>query len=156
MDEIVLRPAVYEDMNSLLEFEQGVIAAERPFEPTLKAGAVNYYDIDEMIRSENIKLVVALIDQELIGCGYALKEKGKPFQKFEHFAYIGFMFVKPQHRGKGVSKKILQDLTQWAKSENINEIRLDVYGDNMAAVRAYEKAGFSKHLVHMRLDLEED
>ncbi len=154
MDGIVLRPATPKDVNILLEFEQGVIAAERPFEPTLKAGTINYYDIEEMIQSEDIKLVVASLNQEIIGCGYARKERSKPFQKFDYHAYIGFMFVKPEYRGKSVSQKIIEYLIEWAKSKNINEIRLDVYCDNLAAVSAYEKVGFRKHMVNMRLSLD--
>jgi ribosomal protein S18 acetylase RimI-like enzyme len=44
-------------------------------------------------------------------------------------------------------------LTGWAKAKGILEIRLDVYSDNDSAIRAYEKAGFSKLLTEMRVDL---
>ncbi|MGB5500466.1 MAG: GNAT family N-acetyltransferase, partial [Maribacter sp.] len=31
------------------------------------------------------------------------------------------------------------------------EIRLTVYDENHAAIRAYEKVGFKKHIIEMRL-----
>ena len=37
MDKIYLRPAAMGDLNTLLAFEQELIAAERPYEPALKA-----------------------------------------------------------------------------------------------------------------------
>jgi len=30
---------------------------------------------------------------------------------------------------------------------------LDVYNDNSAALRAYEKAGFQRHMITMRMDV---
>jgi len=64
------------------------------------------------------------------------------------------MFVKPEHRGKGISQKIIEKLVTWAKSKNFNELRLDAYDDNLSAIKAYEKFGFKKHLVEMRIEIE--
>ena len=36
MDQLKIRVATIKDLPLLLEFEQGVITAERPFDPTLK------------------------------------------------------------------------------------------------------------------------
>jgi hypothetical protein len=30
-----------------LEFEQGIITAERPYDPTLKQGTISYYNIEK-------------------------------------------------------------------------------------------------------------
>jgi hypothetical protein len=38
MSTINIREAKLEDLNILLEFEQGIITAERPYDPTLKEG----------------------------------------------------------------------------------------------------------------------
>ena len=153
MREILLRPARLEDLDILLEFEQGVILAERPFEPTLKPEHIHYYDIRQMIQSEDIALLVALIEDEIVGSGYARIEKAKPFQNHDYYAYLGFMYVKPEYRGKGINQKILEALILWARSKKIDEIRLDVFHENLPAVSAYEKAGFKKLLVKMRLDI---
>lgn len=155
MNVITLRSAKIEDLPILLEFEQGVIAAERPFVSTLKKNHINYYDISEMIEAEHIELIVAQIGDEIIGSGYARIEKPKSYHHYDFHAYIGFMYVKPAHRGKGISKKILDALIAWAKSREVYEIRLDVYNDNWPAVRAYEKAGFKKELVRMSLNVED-
>jgi len=50
---------------------------------------------------------------------------------------------------------IMEVLLQWCKKRNIHEIRLDVYDVNDPAIRAYEKVGFSKHMIHMRLDISD-
>jgi len=38
-----------------------------------------------------------------------------------------------------------------AFSRGVTEMRLEVYRDNLAAIKAYEKAGFSELLIEMRL-----
>jgi GNAT superfamily N-acetyltransferase len=63
------------------------------------------------------------------------------------------MYVEPAHRGKGVNKKIIEALKHWALSQNITELRLDVYYHSESAIRAYEKVGFIRHMVDMRLGI---
>ena len=153
MDKINFRSAALNDLPTLFEFEQGIITAERPFDPTLKTEQINYYDIKAMIESNDTEVVVALINKEIIASGYVQIKKANPYLKFDQFGYIGFMFVKPEYRGKGISQKIIEQLKLWAKSKGINELRLDVYEDNHKAVSAYERFGFKKHLVEMRIGI---
>ena len=42
MHPINIRKAHPDDLEKLLEFEQGIISAERPFDPTLKEGKIHY------------------------------------------------------------------------------------------------------------------
>ena len=153
MDEVKIRKATLDDIETLLVFEQGVIRAERPFDKTLHEDPVNYYDIEAMIRADNIELVVAEIGEQIIGSGYARIEKSKHYLKHRVHAYLGFMYVVPEHRGKGINKKIINALKLWAQAQNITEFRLDVYHNNSAAIKAYENAGFVKHMIEMRRDV---
>ena len=149
---VTTRIATLEDIETLLEFEQGVINFERPFDPTLKK-ETTYYDIPEMIASSEVLLLVAVLDTEIIASGYARIEAAKPYLKHQQYAYLGFMFVTPNHRGKGVNGVVLEALNVWIRSKNISEVRLDVYSENPSAIKAYEKAGFKKHLINMRKGL---
>lgn len=156
MDHLIIRKATLEDLDILLRLEQGVINAERPFDRTLKTGPNNYYDIEEMIASSSVEIVVAELDHEIIGSGFARLESSKPYLKHRYHAYLGFMYVVPDHRGNGVNKKIIEALKQWAISQNVTEMRLDVYSNNLSAIKAYEKAGFTKHMIEMRMGLKEE
>lgn len=154
MEEIQIRQAVLNDLDTLLEFEQGIVMAERPYDETLKDGKISYYDLKAFISDPATEVLVAAHNGKPIGSGYARIMKAKPFVKHREYAYLGFMYVHPDHRGKGVNKLIVDALKQWCLSREITEIRLDVYSDNRAAIKAYEKAGFQRHLVNMRIPLK--
>jgi GNAT superfamily N-acetyltransferase len=153
MNPINIRKATLKDLEKLLEFEQGIITAERPFDPTLKEGKISYYNIEKMITATDVEIVVAHINDEIIGSGYARIEEAKPYLNHKLYAYLGFMYTHPSHRGKGVNAQIIESLTNWVRSQDVFEMRLDVYNDNPSAIKAYEKIGFKKHLINMRIGL---
>ena len=153
MSLIVTRKATLSDLPTLRRFEQGVIAAERPFDCQIKEDPVHYYDLENMIEASHIELVVAELDGEVVGSGYARIENARHFLKHQLHAYLGFMFVDPAYRGKGVNKEIIEALKNWAISQGITEMLLEVYDGNLPAIKAYEKVGFSKQLISMRMAL---
>ena len=153
MSLIVTRKATLSDLPTLRRFEQGVIAAERPFDGQIKEDPVHYYDLENMIAASHIELVVAELDGEVVGSGYARIENARHFLKHQLHAYLGFMFVDPAFRGKGVNKEIIYALKNWAISQGITEMLLEVYDGNLPAIKAYEKVGFSKQLIAMRMAL---
>lgn len=151
---MLVRTADFNDKPTLLEFEQGVISAERPFDPTIKTTATTYYDLDFLISSSDAEVAVVETDGEIIASGYAWIKEAKHFLQYSHYAYLGFMFVKPEYRGTGVNKLVLQHLMHWAQSKNIHEMRLEVYEGNEPAIKAYEKFGFSALLIEMRMEIK--
>lgn len=149
---MITREATEQDLKILLEFEQGIVTAERPFNSTLIEGEIHYYDLKHLIQSQDATVIVAEENNEIIASGYALIKKAeKDYYQFKEYAYLGFMYVKPEYRGKGINKVITEELISWSKSRGMNEVRLDVYAQNESAVKAYEKAGFEPHLLTMRL-----
>src|SRR5690606_24446566 len=109
-----------------------------------------YYDISAMLSSPDTRLLIALADGEPAGCGYARIETSKHYLRHPQHAYLGFMYVTPEHRGKGINKQIINALKTWAAGRGISEMRLEVYVNNIRAIAAYEKVGFTKHMVEMR------
>ena len=154
---MLIRKATIEDLPVLLQFEQGIITAERPFDSTLKPDPISYYDLKAFITSTDVQVLVAEIDGEIAGSGYArIKKNPDAYYDFEKYAYLGFMYVLPEYRGQGINKQIIDALKNWAGSQNISEFRLEVYYDNASAIRAYEKIGFSKYSLEMRFNLEDE
>ena len=152
MNEINIRPAELADLETLLTFEQGIILAERPLDSTLKEGEIHYYDLAALIEKPDAEVLVAVAGQELVGSGYALIMPSVDYRTHDLHAYLGFMYVRPEFRGRGINQLVLDGLIAWATARGVFEIQLEVYPNNDAAVRAYEKAGFQPNLLRMRLD----
>ncbi len=153
---ILIRKATPADLETLLRFEQGVVQAERPFDPTLGEGAIHYYDISGMLASNEVEFLVAISGSRIVGCGFARIEPSKPFLKHAQHAYVGLLYVEPECRGAGVNAKILESLRHWCRARNVPEMRLEVYCDNRPALRAYEKSGFQPLYVQMRASANDE
>ncbi len=155
MNNIKIRTATPDDLPTILIFEQGIIEAERPFDPTLQEGKFHYYDLGARIADPDAAVVVAEDNGKVIAGGSAVIKQGNPYNIFKDYAFLGFMFVEPEYRGLGVNRLIIEALVDWSHQRGLREIRLQVYSDNQPAIRAYEKVGFKKILTEMRLDLHE-
>jgi ribosomal protein S18 acetylase RimI-like enzyme len=156
MHEIKIRKASLLDLGQLLVFEQDLIKTERPFDPTLKPDPLNYYDLKTMLTSPLAEVVVAETDNKIIASGYARIDRSKPFLNHSTHAYLGFMYVLPEYRGQGINKQIIDALKNWAAIQNITEFSLEVYYDNISAIKAYEKIGFSRYILEMRYNLDDE
>ena len=155
MDKVTIRKAEIKDLNTLKEFEQEIIKFERPFDPNLKQDPIEYYDLLDFIQREDAEVLVATVNEELVGSGYALIKNSMPYKKPEQYAYLGFMYVSPKFRGKRINGKVVERLLDWAKEKKITEIQLDVYAENKIALNAYKRIGFQPDLLKMRLNIEE-
>jgi ribosomal protein S18 acetylase RimI-like enzyme len=154
MSAISLRRAGHRDLAAILRFQQGVVDAERPYDETLKDGAIRYYDFEQLLNSEQVYFVIAESTDEPIGCGFARLEAAKPYVKHDRVGYLGLMYVQPAFRGRGVVGAIIEELKAWCRLCGVRELRLEVYPNNAGAVRAYEKAGFRPQMLEMRLPMD--
>ena len=150
-DAPVIRSATRDDLPVLKAFEQGIIAAERPYDPTLKPDPISYYDLGELIDSAEAEVAVIEIGGEIVASGYAKKKKSLPYVQSDDHAFLGFMFVRPEARGRGLNQLLMDHLLGWTKANGLTEVHLTVYPGNEPAIRAYEKAGFRPYLIEMRL-----
>jgi ribosomal protein S18 acetylase RimI-like enzyme len=153
MNNIKIRIANENDLTALIEFEQEIIKAEREFDNSLKESKIHYYNFRELIASPKAKVLVAEVNNEIAGSGYAVIKEAEFYLKHREYAYIGLMYVKPAWRGKGINQQILQILKEWIIERKITEVRLVVYDENTLAKNAYQKAGFKAHVLEMRMEL---
>ncbi|MEM6484965.1 MAG: GNAT family N-acetyltransferase [Pseudomonadota bacterium] len=148
---MIIREANNQDIHQLRSMEQGVIDYERPLNSSLTLKDTQYYDLPAMIADASTHLVVVEDHGKLIGTGYAQIHASREYFVHERHAYIGFMYVSPDHRGKGIAQKILNVLLEWSESQGVSDFYLDVYEQNASAVKSYQKAGFLPNLLQMKL-----
>ncbi|WP_345232970.1 GNAT family N-acetyltransferase [Olivibacter ginsenosidimutans] len=154
MKHILLRKASLGDLPILEQLLQELVEAERPFDETLKEGVIHYYPIKELIESDDAAVLVLEEEDHIVGCGYAQIKPAKPYLRHQTYAHLGFMFVRPAYRGRGLNQQLIGELKHWAVSKGTKEIRLEVYAENSSAIKAYEKAGFKKLLTTMRCEVQ--
>jgi GNAT superfamily N-acetyltransferase len=106
-----------------------------------------------MIAAKNTHLLVAFSNNKMVGSGYVRIEKSCEYYKNKENGYVGFMYVKPSYRGKRISNMLLESLKDWAKKSGLNELRLDVYHNNPSAIKSYERFGFNKSMINMKMEI---
>ncbi len=150
-----IREATLKDLEILLKMEQSVVDAERQYDSSLKKSNVKYYNFHELITSDQSILKIGIINSKIIGSGYAKIMDAQEYFKHKRYAYLGFMLVHPKYRGQGFNSVIINELLVWCKSQSVKEIRLDVYAENISAIKAYKKINFEERMIEMRLCLNE-
>ncbi len=148
---MIFREATINDLENLLTLEQEVIKAEQPFNSAIKKSKTHYYDLKKIISDNKTYLLVVQKGSDIIATGYAQIRNSKESLQHDRHSYLGFMFTATEYRGMGINKKIIDLLIKWSKSQEVNDFYLDVYSQNTAAIRAYEKSGFKPCLLEMKL-----
>ncbi|GAB3482140.1 GNAT family N-acetyltransferase [Marinomonas epiphytica] len=154
LQNIKYRVADTSDITCLLELEQAVVEAERPFNSAIKHEGAKYYDLDALLQDDKSLLLVAELDQKIVATGYVQIRSSKQSLSHNQHGYLGFMYVDPLLRGMGVNKKLIAQLIQWGKAQGVLDFYLDVYAGNDSAIRAYEKLGFEFNLLEMKLNID--
>lgn len=152
-NKLIFRLATLDDKNALLKYEQAVVEAERPFNAVIKQNQAHYYDIEDLILNDNSCMLVVESNGMIIATGYCQIRESKKSLNHTHHGYLGFMYVSPEYRGQGINQKVIENLISWAKNKDIHDFYLDVYSENTAAIKAYQKLNFTPSLLEMKLNL---
>lgn len=88
------------------------------------------------VLKEDTFALVVLQEEEPIGIG--------AFRVLENSAEVEIkrMYVSLAHRGKGISKLILQGLEDWARENKYTYAKLETGEKNLAAIALYQKTGY--------------
>jgi ribosomal protein S18 acetylase RimI-like enzyme len=109
---------------------------EAHLEPYYPKTSRHGYSVDKLIR-QGVAFFVTRQDDIPAGCG------GIQFFGSE-YGEIKRMFVRPQFRGLGLARLMLDHLETYAREHNIHVLRLETGIHQTAAIRLYEKAGFQE------------
>lgn len=79
--------------------------------------------------------VVAYLDEVAVGCG-AIKEFDEQAMEVKR------MYTPPEHRGKGIARKVLAELEAWTTELGYTRCVLETGKRQPEAIRLYEKCGY--------------
>ena len=68
-------------------------------------------------------------------------------------AYVFLLYVAVSHRRKGLGSALMQHAHHWAKEQDYQQVSLQVFEDNDAALSLYQKLGYTPQARWMSLDI---
>lgn len=95
---------------------------------------------DRLKEEEDAIIFFAEHEQRLIGM-MGIRRGHSP--KTNHGAEIWGVYITPEWRGLHLSEALIDTCVQWAKSKDINILKLGVLTANTSAVRCYQRCGFA-------------
>ncbi|MBD0334147.1 MAG: GNAT family N-acetyltransferase [Cyanobacteria bacterium Co-bin13] len=72
----------------------------------------------------------------------------------ERHAYVLLLFVEPAHRRRGLATALLEQGQRWAQQRGDRQIALQVLSSNEAALKLYQKLGYTPASVLMTRSLD--
>jgi ribosomal protein S18 acetylase RimI-like enzyme len=81
----------------------------------------------------------AFVDDQLVGMAVCVRN---PRKKMKHFATISSIYVKPEFRGQGFAKRIIDTILFICTNEDLEFVRLSVVTENTEAINLYQTMGF--------------
>ena len=75
--------------------------------------------------------------------GWILLAQNMDYFSAKEYGFIYEIFVLPEHRGKGLSTKLINEGKAFLKNKGFDEVRLNVFSTNFAK-KIYEKMGFTE------------
>lgn len=144
----VIRRATPMDAEEILEYSKQV-GSQTSFLSFGKDG-LPYSIVQEKLFISNYNsssgscMLVATHNNKIIGVSNFITNIN---DRMSHRGEIGISVLK-DYWGKGVAKKLLDKILDFARSKNIEIVSLDVISTNTRAINFYKKFGFTKYATY--------
>ncbi|MDC7231624.1 MAG: GNAT family N-acetyltransferase [Spirochaetales bacterium] len=91
--------------------------------------------ISQNIVTDDVPVSLVILDEEAVGCACLRAYEESDFE-------LKRMYVLPEHRGRGLSRRILRDLEVWAEELGRKRVILETGAVLKAAVSLYKSEGY--------------
>ncbi len=154
MEEINIRSAELRDIPALGRLLYEVHKVHSDVRPDLfKAGARKYTDeqLEEILQSGERPVFVAEQDGQVAGYAFCIPKQlvGDRSMTDVRTLHIDDLCVDEAARGKHIGTKLYDFVLDFAKRQGYYNVTLNVWADNKAAVKFYEKIGLRVQKIGM-------
>jgi ribosomal protein S18 acetylase RimI-like enzyme len=159
MEIIDIREAVLTDVDDLQELYAHVDQIHHDEYPEIFKSSININRptsfFESIFSDDNIKFLVACIDNQIIGFIHAeLKKTNHPVLQKYFYGHVSDIVIRPDYKRTGVGSKLFKSVEIWFKENKVNEISLTVFNFNEEAINFYEKTGFNNRHCTMTKKIE--
>ena len=137
MENIIIRWVKVLDMEQLLSLCQEHAEYEKAkFDPKNKLDLLSAH----LFQSQNsIKCLVVEVDKEVVGYATFMKQFSTWDAGF--YIYLDCLFLKEKRRGRGIGRKIMDQIRDYAQLEKCNTIQWQTPDFNTKAIEFYKRIG---------------
>jgi GNAT superfamily N-acetyltransferase len=150
--DYVIRRANLTDLGQLVEF---TLREAKEAEGISKDNEIVRRGIRTALEDESVAVywVVQSKNNETVGNISVVKEWSN--WNAGYYWWIQSMYIKPEYRGRGLMKMLIQTVRESARQGQALDLRLYVHKKNGRAIRAYVKSGFiDADYRIMRMDIQ--
>ena len=157
MESLTIRDATKEDIQTIADYCIALLEQhyelDTNFKPNDKARESYFSFLIEAIESDKNKVLVAEINNCVIG--YALGEihKKPPVFALEKYGFISDVYIIDKFRKQGISKQLFKELYLWFEKKGLSLVELSVHLKNKGAAKTFEKAGFQQYMIKYRREI---
>ncbi len=141
-----IRKAKLKDLDILSKMSLNLLKHHQKFDKyfTPSKDAKNFLKsfFKKCVYSKKFYVMVACLDDEIIGYGLAGLSSRPPIFKDRKIGFIYDVYVEKKHRRKGVNKMFLAEMYDWFKKNNLKNIELSVHSMNELGNKVWDKEKF--------------
>lgn len=157
--EINFREATADDYEDLFELFDEIDTLHRNHLPRRfqKAGGPareqDYFS--ELIDNENIGFFVAEMGDEMVGFVHIIVRDTPPIPIVipRRYAIVDSIVVKSSFQKRGIGRKLMDQMQEWAIEKGATSVELNVYEFNETAISFYESLGYQTFSRRMSKEL---
>lgn len=126
------------DANNLLTL---LIRNEKQYDPSINENCVISRFYEDMISNDSNILLVAEIDNKIIGYLYGyIVDNGNTY--LDKVSKLDALYIIKEYRKNKIATKLINEFKSWSLKNGVKYIELQVLNDNTSAVNLYKKEGF--------------
>ncbi|MBB6131020.1 GNAT family N-acetyltransferase [Mucilaginibacter lappiensis] len=140
-----IRQADENDAEQIIQYSKNIFASTNQLLTTPEEYNISVADekvwINNIRKSKNSELLIAILDNQVIGCLFFI---GQQKAKNAHVGELGIN-VHPGYQATGIGRALMETLIRWVNKHNaIEKIVLEVFATNLNAIKLYYSLGFKE------------
>lgn len=144
---IEIRRATLDDLATVVELRLALLReyAGHPVYGRLRPDAATRARpvFERQIVADDQAIFLAAHLGQMAGIARCADTRGSPLLFPDRYCYITSVYVKPEHRRRGILSALLEQVEQWSRSRGLTEMRLHNSTLNAEARAAWDQLGFA-------------